>query len=90
MGEQGKGREEGERGGGEVGKGIEGRGREGMREGTGRLGVDSTKFGRKSTPLATIHEQTTLCQTTQESCAVAKMTAQFALYMVALKIFGTP
>jgi len=26
----------------------------------------------------------------QESCAIAKMTAQFALYMGALKIFGTP
>jgi len=26
----------------------------------------------------------------QESCAIAKMTAQCAQYMVALKIFGTP
>jgi len=26
----------------------------------------------------------------QESCAIAKMTAQCALYMGALKIFGTP
>jgi len=26
----------------------------------------------------------------RESCAIAKMTAQFALYMDALKIFGTP
>jgi len=29
-------------------------------------------------------------QTIQESCAIAKMTAQCALYMGALKIFGTP
>ena len=26
----------------------------------------------------------------QESCAIAKMTAQCAIYMGALKIFGTP
>ena len=30
------------------------------------------------------------CQVTQESCATAKMTAQCAIYMCALKIFGTP
>ena len=29
-------------------------------------------------------------QTEQESCAIAKMTAQCAIYMGALKIFGTP
>jgi len=29
-------------------------------------------------------------QSRQESCAIAKMTAQCALYMGALKIFGTP
>ena len=29
-------------------------------------------------------------ETKQESCAIAKMTAQCALYMGALKIFGTP
>ena len=31
-----------------------------------------------------------LLETEQESCAIAKMTAQCALYMGALKIFGTP
>jgi len=29
-------------------------------------------------------------QNKQESCAIAKMTAQCALYMGAMKIFGTP
>jgi len=29
-------------------------------------------------------------QKKQESCAIAKMTAQCAIYMGALKIFGTP
>jgi len=29
-------------------------------------------------------------QVKQESCAIAKMTAQCAIYMGALKIFGTP
>jgi len=32
----------------------------------------------------------TLQQHRQESCAIAKMTAQCAIYMGALKIFGTP
>ena len=31
-----------------------------------------------------------VCKILQESCAIAKMTAQCALYMGALKIFGTP
>ena len=31
-----------------------------------------------------------LAKERQESCAIAKMTAQCALYMGALKIFGTP
>ena len=32
----------------------------------------------------------TVCQFGQESCAIAKMTAQCALYMGAMKNFGTP
>jgi len=39
-------------------------------------------------------KQTNICRLSgdikQESCAIAKMTAQCALYMGALKIFGTP
>jgi len=37
-------------------------------------------------------KKTVICYQTklQESCAIAKMTAQCALYMGALKIFGTP
>jgi len=30
------------------------------------------------------------CREKQESCAIAKMTARCALYMSALKVFGTP
>ena len=43
----------------------------------------------------TIKFQLTVCTHSnvtckQESCAIAKMTAQCAIYMGALKIFGTP
>ena len=52
--------------------------------------TDRVKLGAEISRTAVSCRQKVMKKTEQESCAIANMTAQCALHMGALKIFGTP